>query len=105
MVAGYSIYIYYLDLSHSTAWAGFTAAQRERAQEDFKVLYEGAPPHPPPDLHTKDNHSTRMTLLFLNSVWVLFCTTELSTFTSFYIMKMKRRRPERQKLDEVQLDG
>ena len=27
--------------------AGFTAAQRERAQEDFKVLYEGAPPHPP----------------------------------------------------------
>ena len=29
-------------------WAGFTVAQRERAQEDFKVPYEGAPPHPPP---------------------------------------------------------
>ena len=29
-------------------WAGFTIAQRERAQEDFNVPYEGAPPHPPP---------------------------------------------------------
>ena len=28
-------------------WAGFTVAQRERAQEDFNVPYEGAPPHPP----------------------------------------------------------
>ena len=68
MMAGYSIYIYDLDLLHSTAWVGFTAAQRERAQEDFKVLYESAPPHPPPHLHTKDNHSTWMTLLFSNSV-------------------------------------
>jgi len=29
-------------------WELVTAAQRERAQEDFKVLYEGAPPHPLP---------------------------------------------------------
>ena len=28
--------------------AGFTVAQRERAQEDFNVPHEGAPPHPPP---------------------------------------------------------
>ena len=27
---------------------GFTIAQRERAQEDFNVPYEGAPLHPPP---------------------------------------------------------
>jgi len=35
------------DLFSTFYWAGFTAAQRESAQEDFKVLYEGAPPHPP----------------------------------------------------------
>ena len=35
------------DLLHSTG-QDFTAAQRERAQEDFKVLFKGAPPHPPP---------------------------------------------------------
>ena len=35
-------FIYYILLGR------ITAAQRERAQEDFKVLYEGAPPHPPP---------------------------------------------------------
>ena len=29
-------------------WAGFTIAQRERAQEDFKVPYQGAPPRPTP---------------------------------------------------------
>ena len=28
-------------------WAGFTVAQRERAQKDFNVPYKGAPPHPP----------------------------------------------------------
>ena len=28
-------------------WAGFFA-QRERAQQDFKVPLQGAPPHPPP---------------------------------------------------------
>ena len=35
------------DLLHFTG-QDFTAAQRERAQEDFKVLFKGAPPHPPP---------------------------------------------------------
>ena len=29
--------------------------------------------------YTKDSHSTRITLLFLNSVWVLLRPTELST--------------------------
>jgi len=28
--------------------AGFTVAQRERAQEDFNVPHEGASPHPTP---------------------------------------------------------
>ena len=35
------------DLLHFTG-QDFTAAQRERAQEDFKVLFEGARPHLPP---------------------------------------------------------
>ena len=34
------------DLLHFTG-QDFTAAQRERAQEDFKVPFKGAPPHPP----------------------------------------------------------
>ena len=68
-----------LDLLHSTG-QDFTAAQRERAQEDFKVLFKGAPPHPPSHSHTKDSHSTGITLLFSNSAWVLLRPTELSTF-------------------------
>ena len=35
-------FIYYILLGRI-----FTAAQRERAKEDFKVLFKGAPPHPP----------------------------------------------------------
>ena len=35
------------DLLHFTG-QDFTAAQRERAQEDFKVPFKGAPPHPLP---------------------------------------------------------
>ena len=38
---------FHFDLLHFTG-QDFTAAQRERAQEDFKVLFKGAPPHPPP---------------------------------------------------------
>ena len=43
------IYLFFIDLLHFTG-QDFTAAQRERAQEDFKVLFKGAPPsltHPP----------------------------------------------------------
>ena len=58
----------------------FTAAQRERAQEDFKVLFKGVRPHPPSHSHTKDSHSTGITLLFSNSAWVLLRPKELSTF-------------------------
>ena len=65
-------------------WAGFTVAQRERAQEDFNVPYEGAPPHPPHILHTKDSHSTGITLLFSNCAWVLLRPTELSTFKELW---------------------
>ena len=36
--------------------------------------------HPPPHSHMKDSHSTRITLLFSNSAWVLLRSTELSTF-------------------------
>ena len=50
------------DLLHSTG-QDFTAAQRERAQEDFKVLFKGAPPHPPSHSHTKDSHSTGITAI------------------------------------------
>ena len=49
------------DLLHFTG-QDFTAAQRERAQEDFKVLFKGAPPHPPSHSHTKDSHITGITL-------------------------------------------
>ena len=38
---------YFVFFYFSFYWAGFTVAQRERAQEDFNVPYEGAPPHPP----------------------------------------------------------
>ena len=60
------------------------------AQEDFKVLYEGASPHPPihppppPHSHRKDSRSTWIFLLFSNSAWFLFLRpTELSTFKEF----------------------
>ena len=39
--------IYDFDLLHFTG-QDFAAAQRERAQEDFKVPFKGALPHPPP---------------------------------------------------------
>ena len=67
-----------INLLHFTG-QDFIAAQRERAQEDFKVLFKGAPPHPPSHSHTKDSHSTGITLLFSNSAWVLLRPTELST--------------------------
>ena len=57
-----SIY-WFIDLLHFTG-QDFIAAQRERAQEDFKVLFKGAPPHPPSHSHTKDSHNTGITLLF-----------------------------------------
>ena len=57
-----SIY-WFIDLLHFTG-QDFTAAQRERAQEDFKVLFKGAPPHPPPHSHTKDSHTNGIILLF-----------------------------------------
>ena len=41
-------FIYFIYLFIAFYWAGFTIAQRERAQEDFNVPYEGAPPHAPP---------------------------------------------------------
>lgn len=50
------------DLLHSTA------VQKERAQEDFKVLYKGAPPHPHLHSHTKDSNNIGITLLFSNTV-------------------------------------
>ena len=74
---------WFIDSLHFTG-QDFTAAQRERAQEDFKVLFKGAPPHPPPHSHTKDSHSTRITLLFLNSAWVLLRPIELSTFMELW---------------------
>ena len=45
---------------------------------------KGAPPHPPSHLHTKDSHSTGITLLFSNSAWVLLRPTELSTFKELW---------------------
>ena len=39
---------WYIRLFITFYWELVTAAQRERAQEDFKVLYQGAPPHPSP---------------------------------------------------------
>ena len=54
-------------------WVGFTVAQSESASQ-------GPIPHQPPHSHTKDSHSTGITLLFSNSAWVLLRPTELSTF-------------------------
>ena len=71
------------DLLHFTG-QDFIAAQREMAQKDFKVLFKGAPPHPPSHSHTKDSHSTGITLLFSNSAWVLLRPTELSTFKELW---------------------
>ena len=80
LMAKYDIENTYRILYLHFYWAGFTVAQRERAQEDFNVPYEGAPTSPTPHLHTKDSHSTGITLLFSNSAWVLLRPTELSTF-------------------------
>ena len=76
-------WFFFYDLLHFTG-QDFTAVQRERAQEDFKVLFKGAPPHPPSHSHTKDSHSTGITLLFSNSAWVLLRPTELSTFKELW---------------------
>ena len=42
------------------------------------------PTSPTPHLHTKDSHSTGITLLFSNSAWVLLRPTELSTFKEYH---------------------
>ena len=42
------------------------------------------PTSPTPHLHTKDSHSTGITLLFSNSAWVLLRPTELSTFKELW---------------------
>ena len=60
-----------LDLLHFTG-QDFTAAQRT-SRSSSKVTH-------PPNSHTKDSHSTGITLLFSNSAWVLLRPTELSTF-------------------------
>ena len=39
---------------------------------------------PPPHSHTKDSHSTGITLLFSNSAWVLLRPIELSTFKELW---------------------
>ena len=67
------------DLLHFTG-QDFYSCPEGKAQEDFKVLFKGAPPHPLPHTHTKDSHSTGITLFFSNSAWVLLRPTELSTF-------------------------
>ena len=50
--------IIYFNLFSPFYWAEFVA-QRERAQQDFKVPYTS----PTPPSHTKDSHSTGITLL------------------------------------------
>ena len=51
----------------------------------FKAPCEGDPPHPPPaGAHTKDSHSTGITLLFSNSAWVLLHPTALWTFKELW---------------------
>ena len=42
------LFIYYILLGRI-----FRAAQRERAQEDSKVPFKGAPPHPPPPIRIR----------------------------------------------------
>ena len=42
------------------------------------------PTSPTPHLHTKDSHSTGITLLCSNSAWVLLRPTELSTFKELW---------------------
>ena len=64
----------------------FTAAQRERAQEDFKALFKGAPPHPPPPppfAYERQPQQRDHPTLFSNSAWVLLRPTELSTLKEF----------------------
>ena len=78
MQGSFYFIIFFYDLLHFTG-QDFTAAQRERAQG-----FEGAPPHPPLHSHRKDSHSTGITLLFLNSAWVLLRPTELSTFKELW---------------------
>ena len=63
------IFFYLFDLFSSFYWAEFDA-QKERAQQDFKVPYK-VHTSPTPHLHTKDSNSTGITvLLYTNSAWV-----------------------------------
>ena len=73
---------------------GFTAAQRERAQEDFKVLYEGAPPYPSPCSHMKDSMSFA---LLSKSYYCCYCKSSMLFVTfsnewdAFYSQQKKKR--------------
>jgi len=58
-------------------WQDFTVAQRERAQEDFRVLEGEA-------FTLERQHSTGVTLLFSNSSWVLLRPTEISTIKELW---------------------
>ena len=74
-----SVQILFIYLLHFTG-QDFTAAQRERAQEDFKVPFKGAPPHPPPIRTRKTATAPGSLYTFSNDAWVLLRPTELSTF-------------------------
>ena len=56
-------------------WAGFYSCPEGKGTRGL---------HPPPHSHTKDSHSTGITLLFSNSAWALLRPTGLSTFKELW---------------------
>ena len=60
-------------------WAGFYSCPEGKGTRSYSKV-----PHPPSHSHTKDRHSTGITLLFSNSAWVLLCPTGLSTFKELW---------------------
>ena len=72
------------NLLHSFHWAGFYNCTEGKGTRGLHGPIRKCPPHPLPHRQTKDSHSTGITLLFLNSAWVLLRPIELSTFMELW---------------------
>ena len=65
-------------------WAGFYSCPEGKGTRGLQGPIQRCPTSPTPHSHTKDSHSTGITLLFSNSARVLLRPTELSTFKELW---------------------
>ena len=70
-----TVILHFYILLHFTG-QDFTAAQRERAQEDFRVLFKGVSPHPPPHSHIATATAPVHNLHFFRIVREFFCVPQ-----------------------------